>query len=176
MKRIQIIKQTATVTLAFLVALALVSGAAFAQGPGFGRGPGGGLGFGHGMGLGPGAGGGFLGGMMAAALDLTDAQKEQIRAIHESAATANQAILDQLKPIREQELAAIKAGKSEAELRSLANSAAPLMAQLHANQLVAHAKIYQVLTPEQREKLDKFRAEAGARARGMMQRRGPAQF
>ena len=68
-----------------------------------------------------------------------------------------EAIVEQLKPIREQELAAVKAGKSEAELQSLANSAAPLMTQLHVSRLVAHSKVYQVLTPEQRQKLEELR-------------------
>jgi Spy/CpxP family protein refolding chaperone len=134
------------------------------------------MGPGMGAQMGPGFGGGLLGGMMAAALDITDAQKEQIRAIQQSNREANRAVTEQLRPIREQEREAVKSGASEAALRSLANSAAPLMAQMHANNLVAQSKTLQVLTPEQREKLDKLRGQARGRAGTQMkQRRSKAQ-
>jgi Spy/CpxP family protein refolding chaperone len=76
-----------------------------------------------------------------------------------------------MKSIREQELAAIKAGKSEAELQSLANSGAPLRTQLHLSHLVAQSKIYQVLTPEQRAKLEELRNNARGRMQNFRQRR-----
>jgi Spy/CpxP family protein refolding chaperone len=110
--------------------------------------------------MGPGS---ILGPMMGAALDLTDAQKAEIRAIYQNARQANQSLHDQLRTIHEQELAAIKAGKSDAELQSLANSAGPLMAQLHASNLIAQAKAYKVLTPEQREKLEQLRSQTRER-------------
>jgi Spy/CpxP family protein refolding chaperone len=120
-----------------------------------------------------GGNGGFLRGVMAAALDLSDAQKGQIRSILEGTRSANRAIRDQLRGIREQEVAAVKAGRSEAELQALASSAAPLMTQLHAAHLVAQSRIYQVLTPEQREKLEKIRSEVrGRTGRSRQGRRG----
>ena len=113
---------------------------------------------------------GRRGGMMrkmGRALNLTDAQREQIRAIVKQTAEANADVRDQLKSIREQERAAIKAGGSESELKNLAQSAAPVMAQLHGSRLVAQAKIYALLTPEQRQKMDQMRE----RGRGRWQRR-----
>lgn len=104
---------------------------------------------------------------MGRALNLTDAQREQIRAIVKQTAEANADVRDQLKSIREQERAAIKAGGSESELKNLAQSAAPVMAQLHGSRLVAQAKIYALLTPEQRQKMDQMRE----RGRGRWQRR-----
>ncbi len=115
-----------------------------AQGPG-----------GHGPGFGP--GGGMLGGMIGHMLDLTDAQKEQIKTITKAAFDSNQTLMTQLKASREAERAAIQAGKSDAELAQLAQSYAPLHTQLSATRLQTEAKIYKVLTPEQRAKLDKFR-------------------
>ena len=41
--------------------------------------------------------------------------------------------------------------------------AAPLMAQLRGSQLVAQARIYALLTPEQRQKTDQMREKGGAR-------------
>ncbi len=116
-----------------------------AQGPG-----------GHGPGFGP--GGGMLGGMIGHMLDLTDAQKEQIKTITKTALDNNQTLMTQLKASREAERAAIQAGKSDAELAQLAQSYAPLHTQLNATRLQTEAKIYKVLTPEQRAKLDKFRS------------------
>ena len=127
------------------IALGGFAAVAHAQGPG-GRADRGG--FGHGL----------LGGMIGHALNLTDAQKEQIKAITASAFENNQALITQLKAAHETERAAIAAGKSDAELAQLAQSYAPLHTQLHATRLQTEAKIYKVLTPEQRAKLDKFRS------------------
>ena len=113
------------------------------------QGPGGGM---HG-----GPGGGMLGGMIGHMLDLTDAQKEQIKTITKAAFDSNQTLMTQLKASRDAERAAIQAGKSDAELAQLAQSYAPLHTQLNATRLQTEAKIYKVLTPEQRAKLDKFR-------------------
>jgi Spy/CpxP family protein refolding chaperone len=130
-----------------------------AQGPGGGRGPGGGP-------------GGMLGGMIGHMLDLTDAQKEQIKAIARAAFDANQTLATQLKAAHETEQAAIKAGKPDAELAQLAQSYAPLHTQLHAARLQTEAKIYKVLTPEQRTKLDSVRSKMRDNVGGAMQRFG----
>jgi Spy/CpxP family protein refolding chaperone len=129
--------------------LALGSGLAFAQ-----------------QDAGPGKRGGMMR-KMGRALNLTDAQREQIRAIMKQTAEANADVREQLKSLRDKEKEAIKAEASESDLRNLAQSAAPLMAQLHGSRLVAQAKIYALLTPEQRQKMDRMRE----RGRGRWQRR-----
>ncbi|MFN7919495.1 MAG: Spy/CpxP family protein refolding chaperone [Bryobacteraceae bacterium] len=139
------------------------AGFAHAQGPG---GPG--RGFGGPFG-GPGGFGEMIGGFMSHALDLTDAQIEQIKAIAKQAFDANADLRAAIAKQRDAEIAAVKANKPEAELTQLAGQSAALMARLHAAQLVAGAKMYQVLTPAQREKLDKIRADMQERFRG----RGP---
>jgi Spy/CpxP family protein refolding chaperone len=155
--------------MVFALGLSLVAGAALAQGPGRGHGRGEGMGMFGGGGFGP--GGGLFGPMMSTALGLTDAQKEQIKSIFESTRTANEALREQLKGIHEQAQAAVKAGKSDAELQALASSASPLMTQLHASHLIAAKKAYQVLTPEQREKLESLRSQARDRMEDRLQRR-----
>ena len=145
-------KRNWIVALAMGTVLALGSGLAFAQ-----------------QGGGP---GGQRGGMMrkmGRALNLTDAQKQQIRDIMKQTAEANADVRGQLKSIHEQERATIKAGGSESELRNLAQSAAPLMAQLRGSQLVAQARIYALLTPEQRQKTDQMREKGGDRRQGRQQ-------
>lgn len=144
-------KQNWIIALAMGTMLALGSGLAFAQQGGFGA---------------PGKRGGMMR-KMGRALDLTDAQRQQIRDIMKQTAEANADLRDQLKSLREKEKEAIKAGGSESELRNLAQSAAPLMAQLHGSRLVAQAKIYALLTPEQRQKMEQMQE----RGRGRWQRR-----
>jgi len=142
-------------------ALTLAGFAAVAQAQGPGGGGRGGRGFGP--------GGGLLGGLMGHALNLTDAQKEQIKAITKDAFDSNQALATQLKAAHEAEQAAIKAGKSDAELAQLAQSYAPLHTQFHAARLQTEAKIYKVLTPEQQAKLDEIRSDMRARFGEAMQ-------
>jgi Spy/CpxP family protein refolding chaperone len=143
---------------AAVIALGGFTAMAHAQGPG---GP-------HRGGFGP--GGGLLHGRMAQALGLTDAQKEQIRSITKEAFAGNQTLRTQLKAAHDAEQAAIKAGKSDAELAQLAANSAPLQTQLHATRLQTEAKIYKVLTPDQQAKLNEMRAKMRERVGNAMQR------
>ena len=110
-------------------------------------------------------GAGKRGGMMRMfrALNLTDTQKQQIRGIMKQTRESNADTREQLKALRTQERDAIKSGAPEAQLQSLANNAAPLMAKMHASRLVAQSKIYAVLTPEQRQKAEEMRGQFGQR-------------
>src|SRR5437879_4904422 len=91
-------------------------------------------------GQGPGGRHGMMGGkrldFMATALDLTDAQQQTAKAIFDQAKTSAQRIRDQQKQNHQAMSAAIKAGKSEAELTQLATQQGALMGQLAA----IHAK------------------------------------
>jgi Spy/CpxP family protein refolding chaperone len=142
--------------------LAVTAGLLVAQGPGRGHGPGFGPGF-------PGLG---EGGMMRFAghlLDLTDAQKAQLKTIFQASFQANEGLRAELKKIHEQAEAAVKANKGEVEYTRIANTASPLVAQMAASHMTAMAKAWQVLTPAQREKAEKIRAEFRER----MGSRGP---
>lgn len=133
-------------------------------GPGWGAGP-------EGLG-GPGPlGGGMLRGMMGAALDLDDAQKEQIRSILEATRTSLQPVMEQLRQNREAAQAAVQAGKSDAELQQIADEGGRLHAQIQGAMLKAHAKVWAVLTPQQKEKWNKLREEARARMEERMRQR-----
>lgn len=116
--------------------------------------------------------GGFLGGMMGEVLGLTDAQKEQIRTIAKTAFDSNAALREQMKVARDAERDAVKAGKSDAELAQLAASQSQLFTQMHTVRLQTEAKIYKVLTPEQRAKLETLREKMHARFGQAMERFG----
>jgi periplasmic protein CpxP/Spy len=128
-----------------------------AQGPG---GPGGGPGRGPG---GPGGPEQFL----FAQLSLTDAQKEQVKSIRESARAASEPFREQLKTVRDEIQAATANGAfDEATVRAIAAKAAPAEVELAVIDARTRAAVYNVLTPEQRTKLAALQAEFEQRRGG----------
>jgi len=111
--------------------------------PGPPRGP-----FGHGP-HGPGGPGGF--GPLAG-LNLSDAQKEQIKQIHESFAEQTKALRDQMRTLHEGQGDPMS-NFNEAAVRSAAEARAKVQVEME----VAHAKmmsqVANVLTPEQRAQI-----------------------
>ncbi|MEZ5400080.1 MAG: Spy/CpxP family protein refolding chaperone [Bryobacteraceae bacterium] len=127
------------------------AGLLVAQGPGFGRG--------HGFSGFGGFGEGRMLRFAAHVLDLSDAQQTQIKTIFQDTFTANEGLRSELKKIHEPAADAVKANKGDAEYARIANSASPLVTQLITSHMSAMAKVWQVLTPEQREKAEKIRAD-----------------
>ncbi len=91
-------------------------------------------------------------------LDLTDAQKEQIKAIRERAAEASKPHHEALKPLMEQAHALTEAATfDEAAVRALALQMSPIQLELHVIQARAQAETRNVLTAEQKAKLAEMR-------------------
>src|SRR5437870_2791570 len=125
---------------------------ASAQGPG--RGPGGPP---NGRPPGP-PDGGF--GFLLRFLDLTDAQKAQIKAIQDAEDAKAEPYEKQLGDAHKAlEEATAKGQFNETQIRTIAGHQAQAMIELTVLRTRKDAAIYQVLTPEQRAKLDKFREE-----------------
>ena len=138
------------VTIGLALLLAVGGLTAFAQ-----TGMGGGMGPGGKMAMGPGGmmkGPGFL----ARGLDLTDAQKEQAKTIFQTARQNAQAIQQQLKPLEQNLQEAIKAN-NVAGIQTAIGAMVPLRTQLAVIHATAAAQFYQLLTPEQKAKLDQAR-------------------
>ena len=93
---------------------------------------------------------------MATKLNLTDDQKQQARSIMQSARESAQPITQQLKQNRQALRDAVKAGKSDADIDQLAASTGTLTGQATAIRTKAFAKVYALLTPEQRTKADQL--------------------
>jgi Spy/CpxP family protein refolding chaperone len=89
-------------------------------------------------------------GAMFQSLNLTDAQKEQAKAIFSSARESNHAVEQQMRDARQALNAAAKSGATDAQIDQLAAKIGPLSAQLAAAQAKTFAKFYAILTPEQR--------------------------
>jgi len=136
-----------------VVAALLVIGWAgvFAQGPGPR----------HGFG-----GGQFLGGM-AKHLNLTDEQKAEIRKILEAERELMKPVHEQLRENRQALNEVTKDGQfNEAQVTKLAEQQGDLVAQTIVSRERVQAQIWQLLTPEQREKASQVRERTKDRMQG----------
>jgi Spy/CpxP family protein refolding chaperone len=90
-------------------------------------------------------------------LNLTDAQKEQLKGIMEAQHATEEERHAKLDDIRKQIDAATANGQfDEATVRPLANQQAQLMTDQMVDHLRMHAKMYSLLTAEQRTKADQM--------------------
>lgn len=89
---------------------------------------------------------------MVQALNLTDAQKQQSRAIMQQTRLTVQPLRQQLKQNHQALMAAVTAGKGDVEIHQLVLTQGNLAGQLAAARAEALAKFYSSLTPEQRAK------------------------
>lgn len=99
------------------------------------------------------------GGRIEKLLDLTDAQKETLKAQREAQADAREAQQAKIAKAHEALAAAVEAGANDAELSALADT----LGKLHAEQVLAGAKARKafvaVLTDEQKQKLADLKAK-----------------
>jgi len=87
------------------------------------------------------------------ALNLTEAQKTQAKAIMDAQQTASEATHAKLDEIHKQIEAATADGQfDEAQIRALANQSSQLMADEMVEHIRAHSKLFALLTPEQKVK------------------------
>src|SRR6266550_901202 len=87
---------------------------------------------------------GRFGAVMAAALNLTDAQKTQMKSIFDEARQSSQPVRQQLKQTRQSLQAAVQAGNSD-QIQQLAATQGTELGQLTAIRASAHAKMFKIL-------------------------------
>jgi periplasmic protein CpxP/Spy len=120
---------------------------------------------------GPRGGGDFFGGMMFDYLDLSDAQRAQIKQIMEKEKPALEPLFKQEMEGHKQMMQLVQSGFDEAKAQAIATQGA----QIHAQLEVQHARIaseaYQVLTAEQKTKLAQFMAKREQRFEQHMEER-----
>ena len=111
-------------------------------------------------------------GYMAKALNLTDAQKEQIKSIRQANRASTLPLAQQLAQNRASMLAATAGGAfDQAKVTALANQQAQLMAQMIVQKESIRHQIYtQVLTPEQRTTADQMRQKQMTRINERLQK------
>jgi Spy/CpxP family protein refolding chaperone len=102
-------------------------------------------------------------------LNLTEAQRTQVRAVREAQRKDSQALRDRMRTARQQLRQAMRADvPDEAAVRSAAGAVAALRADQAALQARAKGQMMQVLTPEQQAQLKAARARAAQRAQREM--------
>jgi len=111
-------------------------------------------------------GGGFAGVMR----DLTDAQREQVKAIHEKHAERIRPLAERARTAREALDNAIISGNA-ANLQALSIEVGSAETELAFAQAQVQTEIYNVLTAEQKQKLAERRKEMAERRAEMMKRR-----
>jgi protein CpxP len=97
-------------------------------------------------------------------LDLTDAQKQQTKALMQQARQNARPLMTQLRANRQALAAAVKAN-DVAQIHSLAAQQGHLQGELLGVRSEARAKIYALLTPEQKVKADELREKRKANKR-----------
>ena len=136
--------------------VAVLSASVLAQGPQGSGGPGEpGMRKHGGMRMGPG-----LEGLPLRGLDLTDAQREQVRGIMTARQADFKAIGDRLHAAREAEQQAVtRVPVDENEIRARVSELAAVQADFAILRGRVHEQVYQVLTPEQQAKAKTLAAE-----------------
>ena len=140
-------KRFRSFTLTAVLAV-LLAGAVYAQGPGpggRGRGP---NGFGPGMGL------------PLRALNLTDAQQQQIRTMTQQNREQNRAVFQRMRTAMEAQRKAVATiPVNEALIRSTTQDLAEAQTEVAIHQARLQTEIYGLLTPEQQAEAKKLQAE-----------------
>lgn len=96
---------------------------------------------------------------MSTALSLTDQQKQQAKTIFSSEREAARPIRQELRQERKTVAAAIRTGKSPAEVQQIAKNEGPALGNLAGMRAAAFSKFYAELTPAQQQKLAGLRQE-----------------
>jgi Spy/CpxP family protein refolding chaperone len=102
------------------------------------------------------------GAFLSSQLGLTAAQQTQAKAIFQDARQSTQPIRQQLKQTRQSLRAAVEANNT-AQIQQLAATEGSQAGQLAAVRSTAMAKVYQILTPDQQQKLASLRQARQAR-------------
>jgi periplasmic protein CpxP/Spy len=159
-------RTTKLLTAALAVITLGLGGIAMAQTDG-----GGGRRGGHGFGRGFGPGGPGGPGFPLRQLDLTDAQRDQVKAIFDQHKDEFQAIGERLKTARQTQVAAIETQPvDEAAIRAKSADLGAVEADAAVLRAKVHAAVFQVLTPEQQEKAKALKAEHEKRRADMRER------
>ena len=98
-------------------------------------------------------------GPFAKAVELTDAQKNTLKADRAANETAARELHQKIRAAHEALEKAAESNASDAELNKLAATSASLIAQEEVNRVKAHRKFMSILTPEQKQKLTQWEAD-----------------
>jgi periplasmic protein CpxP/Spy len=105
------------------------------------------------------------------AVNLTDAQKTQIKQLHENAKPTMKPLFEQLRQNHEAMIQLVTSGDfSQAKAQALAAQSSQILSQLAVLHASITAQAYQLLTPEQKTQMTQVLAERQQRMQQWMQR------
>ena len=154
------VRRTSLIAVGAVALLIVVAGSAMvmAQGPGS-RGPRGG-------------GPGFGGGLPLREVSLTEAQRTQVQQLVQKHRDGTRALMASALKAREAQRQAVEAiPTNESAIRAAAAALADVEADLAVQQAQLQNEIFNVLTPEQQQQLQKVRADREARMKERAQQR-----
>lgn len=115
---------------------------------------------------------GMMGGRMFRHLDLTDAQKEQMKAIRQASRETTKGLRENMRNVRKQLSELGTDGTfDQAAVETLAAQQADIQKQLIVERQKVKAQTFALLTPEQKAKFDEMKAQMAERMKQRMEKR-----
>ncbi len=102
-------------------------------------------------------------------LDLSDAQRTQIKEVMQKEHSTMKPLMQQVHTMHEQLKQYSEGTYDEAKVQALVAQQAQTLVQLKVNETRIHSEIYQLLTPDQQAKLKEIEANRAARIQQHMQ-------
>lgn len=110
---------------------------------------------------------------LAKKLNLTDAQKEQVKQIRETSKAKVQPLKENMKSIHQQMETATADGQfDEAQVQALATQQANIMAQMIVEKERTKSQMFAILTPEQQAQAKQLKEQMKEKFKGKFQHRG----
>jgi periplasmic protein CpxP/Spy len=107
-------------------------------------------------------------------LDLSDAQREQIKDVMQKEHSAMKPLMQQLHEMQQQLKQYSEGTYNEAKVQALVAQQAQTLVQLKVQETRVHSEVFQLLTPDQQAKLKEIEAHREARMQHHMQNAAPA--
>ncbi|MGA8620014.1 MAG: Spy/CpxP family protein refolding chaperone [Candidatus Sulfotelmatobacter sp.] len=120
----------------------------------------------------PGPGFGMEGhalGFFAKYLDLTDAQRTQIKAVLQKEHSTLKPLMQQVHQIDQQVKPYVEGTYDDPTVQALVSAQAQTLVQLKVQEIRIHHELFQLLTPDQQTKMKEFEANRAARMQNHMQ-------
>jgi Spy/CpxP family protein refolding chaperone len=112
---------------------------------------------------------GHLMGFFAKYLDLTDAQRTQMKGILQKEHATLRPLMQQVHQMDQQLRQYVEGTYEEAKVQALVSQQAQTLVQMKVQETRIHNELYQLLTPDQQAKMKEFEANHDARMQKRMQ-------
>lgn len=102
-------------------------------------------------------------------LDISDAQKTQMKAVLQKERTTMQPLMQQQHQLDEQLMQYVQGTYNETKVQEVVSAQSATLVQVKVEETRIHNELYQLLTPDQQTKLKEFMANREARMQQHMQ-------